>query len=103
VNRRIQDCRPPAPEHLSGFRKRLWNQTIRDPNFAGFSRAIGRSELLNYTILAEHIRHYESFLAREKLRFGEDWQEMGVDIRSLIEPYQQKLADLKLRLFKRAT
>jgi hypothetical protein len=100
---KIKQPHEQAPSTLTSFEKRVWDRTVSDPDFPGIDRLTSRRELLAYCRFAETVRENELHRINEQSRLGDSWQEDGAPIRELVDESRQELAEMKHRIFARAS
>ena len=97
----LYDAALVPPASLSDMGRKLWNQTVLDPDFVGFGPTVTRELLRSYCALTEALENLESNLARNKSRLPADQQKnAGEVLDRLFSDQHQELAEIKSRLFK---
>jgi hypothetical protein len=89
------------PASLSDMGKKLWNQTVLDPDFVGFGPTVTRELLRSFCAFSEALKNLEFNTAQNKSRLPADEQQQAGDVLDrLFGPRHQELAEIKSRLFK---
>jgi hypothetical protein len=86
------------PASLSETGKKLWNETVLDPDFVGFSPTVTRELLRSYCTLTEALENLESSVSGT--RSANPQESTGELLDRLFGPTHQELAETKSRLFK---